>query len=277
VPSPSQSNSSARAHWNESPVGSQRSSAPIASAEFFEDVRRYRYGYETPWIPDVFRFDELRNRNVLEIGVGLGIDAVEMMKSGVRCYTGLDITPRHLELARTNLAQHYGHLPDFGERTRLIEGDLLDVTLPDKFDRIYSFGVLHHIAHERAYLERLRGLIAPGGALSFAVYSKFSAFNVYLVGTWLARDRLRNSLEAWRSHLAEGTDLGSPVVVKIRDRRSVQRALHAAGLRVTSYTKAGFVQNYLPVVGRRFAPNGITLRTFGRVFGWYHCFFCKPA
>ena len=63
--------------WSRVPVGSWRSRAAPGSVQYFSDLRAYRYGYETPFIPRVFAFQRMARRRVLEIGVGNGVDAVE--------------------------------------------------------------------------------------------------------------------------------------------------------------------------------------------------------
>ena len=260
------SNEAARLTWNAKAVGAQRADAPRGSKEYFEQIRAYRYGYETPWIPRIFRFAELRGKRVLEIGVGNGIDGVEMAKSGVE-YHGVDITRNHLELTRDNFAQH-------GLTATLYESDLLDLPLSGKFDIVYSFGVLHHIAHEQEYLRRIWDVLAPGGRLMLAVYSKYSFFNAYLCLTWLLRGR-GHSLDDWRSHWSEGSEFGTPVTIKIRSRREVETMLRQSGYLVERYCKRGFMQNYLPLVGRALLPDGVVLNLLGSLLGWYHVFICR--
>jgi hypothetical protein len=60
------------------PVGSQRSAAPPGTKEYFDDLRAYRYQYETPFIQTFFDFTRISGHSVLEVGVGNGIDAIEM-------------------------------------------------------------------------------------------------------------------------------------------------------------------------------------------------------
>lgn len=263
------SNQAARDTWENKAVGSQRSSAKPCTPEYFDDIRAYRYGYETPWLPRVMKLHEVKGRDVLEIGVGHGIDAAEMVKHGAN-YTGIDITRNHLDLAKRNLSNN-------GLTGEFIEGDLLETGLPRKFDVIYSFGVMHHIAHEDAYLRHIRSLLKPGGELRIAVYSKFSFFNIYLVVMHALRAR-HMELDDWRSMYAEGSEPGNPVTIKIRSRREVEKLLLETGWAVESYTKRGFVQNYIPVLGKRLLkPDGITLNALGSVLGWYHCFVCLPV
>lgn len=265
-----QSNDAARNTWERLAVGELRASAPKGTPEYFAQLRAYRYGYETPFIPRAFEFARLRGKRVLEIGVGNGVDGVEMASAGA-IYTGVDITQNHLALAELNFAQHR-------LSGTFVEGDLLDTAVPGApFDVVYSFGVLHHIAHEDAYLARIReALLAPGGELRIAVYAKYSFFNAYLVATWL-RQAGRVPLDAWRSHLAELSPLDRPVTIKIRGRGEIERLLSRAGFRVRRYAREGFVQGYLPVIGRRLDADGAVLRALARRLGWYHVFICEPA
>ena len=263
-------NQASQAAWNQRPVGSQRSRARPGELEYFTDLRAYRYGYETPFIPSFFDFPSLRDKTVLELGVGNGIDAVEMASFGA-VYTGLDITERHLILTREYFRQRLGIEP------RLWHGDLLERNIGERFDAIYSFGVLHHIEHERMYLKRARELLKSDGVLLIGVYSKFSFFNIYLLVSWIVFNRMCVPLDAWRSHVAELTDLHTPVPIRIRSRRVVEQLLHETGFRVIRYAKRGFVQGYLPLIGAFFRPDGAVLSALGALLGWYHLFVCRAA
>lgn len=267
------SNRRARHTWENKAVGSQRATSPAGSLGYFEEIRSYRYGYETPFIPRFFRFAELANKRVLEIGVGNGIDALEMMRGGA-IYSGIDITRNHLDLTR-RYVELIGPQNLAGHVEVIVEGDLLETPLPGNYDVVYSFGVLHHIAHEAEFLRRIHSLLQPGGELRVAFYSRFSFFNAWLVATWLVRNRMRNTLADWQSHVAEGSPLGTPVVIKIRSRAEIQKLLEDNGFEVVRYGKKGFVQRYLPIIGRFLAPDGVMLDGFARLLGWYHCFICR--
>lgn len=255
-------------------MGSQRAVAAAGTREYFEQIRAYRYGYETPFIPGFFDFAGLAGKKVLEIGVGNGIDAVEMMCNGA-IYSGIDITQNHLKLTRRYVEIVEKEIA--GRVEALIEGDLLNTAVAGNYDVVYSFGVLHHIAHERNYLQRIRELLGPDGELRIAVYSKYSFFNIWMIATWIVRNYMHNPLDDWRSHVAEGSHLGDPVVIKIRSRREVQELLEASGFEVIRYGRKGFVQRYLPGVGRFLKPDGSVLNTFAYILGWYHCFVCRRA
>ena len=55
----------------------------------------------------------------------------------------------------------------------------------------------------------------------------------------------------------------------------IQKLYKKAGFRVHRYWKRGFVQNYLPVIGKIFNPDGVFLNACGSVLGWYHVFIFK--
>ena len=256
--------------WTRAPVGSFRSQSQPGTAQYFQDLRNYRYGYETPFIPRLFKFERMAGRRVLEIGVGNGTDAVAMAQRGA-LYTGIDVTARHLELTRANFA-----MAGLAQPT-LVCGDLLASEFREKYDFVYSFGVMHHIPNETAYLQRVRELLTPGGRLLLGVYSKYSLFNAYVSLKWLTQDRARSDLDDWRSHRIELSPLGEPVTIRIRSRHAVERLLRACGFRVEDYHKRGFVQNYLPLLGRHLHPDGLTLNTCGALLGWYHLLECTVA
>lgn len=251
--------------WEVTAVGSKRSTVSAKDPHYFHQIREYRYGYETPFIPRLFEFETLKGRRVLEIGVGNGIDGVEMAKHGA-IYYGLDITKNHLMLTEQNFKNHK-------LLCQLIEGDLLDIKFKEKFDVIYSFGVLHHIDHEDLYLKKLYDILEDKGSLRIAVYSKYSFFNFYLFFTWLLKGQ-KVPFNDWRSHFAEGSVWGNPVTIKIRKRAEVEALLNQSGFVVQKYYKRGFVQKYIPILGQFLNSDGLVLNFLGSILGWYHIFIC---
>src|SRR5205814_872841 len=74
-----------------------------------EKRRRYaaqaeaRYALE-PYLVEFARFNDGRDKDVLEIGVGLGADHAEWARSSPRSLTGVDLTDRAIDQARERLA-----------------------------------------------------------------------------------------------------------------------------------------------------------------------------
>ncbi len=266
------SNQKASSHWNANPVGHERSDQKPGENTYYDDIRNYRYGYETPFIVRLFELNNLQNKEVLEIGVGNGIDAGEIVKGG-GTYTGLDITKKHLDLSTAYLKKILKK--DVINPHRLMEGDLLSTDLDRKFDVVYSVGVLHHIEHEADYLKKIKTLLNHDGTLRIALYSKYSFFGLYMYLTWIIKNRCKVSLQTWQSHLAEKTDINTPVTIKVRSFRQVKQILEESGFKIVRYHKRGFVQNYIPVFGKFLKPDGIVLNLLGSVLGWYHVVWCR--
>ena len=93
--------------------------------------------------------------------------------------------------------------------------------------------------------------------------------------TWVFKNRFKNTLTEWRSHLAEGSPLDDPVVIKIRSKEQIKKLLDEVGFEIVVYKKKGFVQGYIPFVGKFLSPNGYVLNFFASFLGWYHCFTCR--
>ena len=256
--------------WTAKPVGGQRSKASPGTENYFQDVEAYRYGYETPWIPRIFGFDKLRGKNVLELGVGLGIDGSNIASHGAR-YTGVDITQRHLDLAEQNFRRK-------GLSGRFIHGDLTAIDLPEKsFDVVYSFGVLHHIEAEEDVVKAVHRLLKNDGFFMFAVYSRYSFFNAFMFAKWIwSGAALRYRFNAYQAHVAEAAPLDLPVTIKVRSKGEVKR-LYSKYFRIAGYCKRGFVSRYVPLIGKYLHPDGVVLNGCGSMLGWYHVLIAKKG
>ena len=269
-----ESNKAARGTWEKRAVGGHRSQSDKFSQDYFSEITKYRYCYETPFIPKVFNFHNLNGKKVLEVGVGHGIDAVSMIDHGAT-YSGIDITDNHLELAKSNIDMNIGKKITKGTFKELIKGEITEIDFSEKYDVIYSFGVLHHIDHEQRVLEKINNLLQDDGQLRFSVYASGSFFSIYMLITWIFINRMKNTLHEWVSHKAEDSDIDNPVTIKIRSKNQIIKSLKEANFEVISHHRKGFVQGYIPFLGKFLHPDGMVLNFFGSFLGWYHCFTCK--
>lgn len=112
---------------------------------------------------------------MLEIRVGLGADHQRFAEAGAELW-GIDLTERAVE-------HTYKRMSCFGLSSYLAVGDAEALDFPENtFDRIYSWGVLHHSPDTpKAVSEALR-VLRPGGRGSIMIYNKWSMVGVML---WL--------------------------------------------------------------------------------------------
>ncbi|WP_114854595.1 class I SAM-dependent methyltransferase [Brachybacterium sp. YJGR34] len=95
---------------------------------------------------------------------------------------GIDVSARSLEHSRRLVARH--GVTNLELRRLPIE----DVAaLGARFDHIVCTGVLHHLADPAAGLQALRGVLAPGGAVTLMVYAPYGRAGVYLLQDYCRR------------------------------------------------------------------------------------------
>ena len=125
--------------------------------EFFQAVAAHRNSL-TPHIRQFADFARWRDRRVLELGCGIGADAVEFLRVGAE-YTGLDISRAALRQTRQwfKLAGVDGGLVHADAR------DLMQHVRQASFDLIYCFDALHRTTEPEAVIRQVRRAIRPDG------------------------------------------------------------------------------------------------------------------
>jgi SAM-dependent methyltransferase len=161
-----------REFWNENPCGAKFvEGVELGSREFFDRIEAHRYA--TEWhIPQVARFEAWRDRDVLEIGCGLGSDAVQFARAGAR-YTGVDLTPRSVELVTRRFAL-YG----LEGAARVADAERLPFA-DESFDLVYSHGVLHHTPDTQRAFDEIHRVLRPGGTAMVMLYHR-NSYNYYV-------------------------------------------------------------------------------------------------
>jgi 2-polyprenyl-3-methyl-5-hydroxy-6-metoxy-1,4-benzoquinol methylase len=137
--------------WDTRPCNIRHSRSEIGTKAYFDEVEKRKYFVE-PHIPPFAQFEKWKGKRVLEIGCGIGTDAVNFARAGAD-YTGVDLSGASLDLARRRFAV-YGlrgtfHLGNAEELLQLVPVQV--------FDLIYSFGVIHHSPEPPRVIHRPRG------------------------------------------------------------------------------------------------------------------------
>lgn len=157
-----------QAYWDRRPCNIRHSDAPVGTKEYFDQVEERKYFVESH-IPGFAQFVRWSGKRVLEIGCGIGTDAINFVRAGAD-YTAVELSEASLSLTRKRFEV-------FGITGTLYRGNAEQLTTVIErpgFDLVYSFGVIHHTPNQRAVLEQARKVIRDDGELRIMLYAKHS-------------------------------------------------------------------------------------------------------
>ena len=131
------------------------------------------------------RKEHIQNKEVLEIGCGMGTHAAMLARNGARL-TAIDLTEKAVETTKCRF-QMFGLEGDIrrADAERLEFADL-------SFDFVWSWGVIHHSSSTEAIVAEITRVLRRGGRLMIMVYYKPSL--VYYVHAGLIRGVLLGKL-----------------------------------------------------------------------------------
>lgn len=210
----------AREQWSHDPCGEVYGREhQFGTREFFDEVERHRYEVYAPWMRELMGFDQFEGARLVEVGCGMGTDLLQFGRGGARC-TGLDITPRSLEITRRHF-EIYGLPVDLAlsDAERLPFGD-------GTLDVYYSNGVLHHTPGTQAAVAEAHRVLKPGGTAKVMLYHRNSWgywFELMLRQGVLHGELFRGLLPAdILSKYVEVNDGGGRPLVKVYSRDEIR-------------------------------------------------------
>lgn len=168
APAPTATVDEVRSYWDRRPCNIRHSPLPVGTREYFNQVEQRKYLVE-PHIPGFAQFARWAGKRVLEIGCGIGTDAVNFARAGAR-YTGIELSPESLALARRRF-ELFGLN---GEFHNCNAEELSGVIAPGSFDLVYSFGVIHHTPNQRAVVAEARKAVREDGEFRLMLYARNS-------------------------------------------------------------------------------------------------------
>ena len=258
-------------YWNSRPCNIRHSPKPVGTREYFDEVEARKYFVERH-IPGFADFAAWSGKKVLEIGCGIGTDTINFARHGAQV-TAVDLTENSLEVARQR-AKVFG----VEDRIRFVLANaekLSDYVAPERYDLVYSFGVIHHTPHPEQVVEEIRKFTGPNSTVKIMVYNRWSwkvlwILLVYGGGRFWRLERL----------IAEYSEAqtGCPVTYSYSRARGRQ-LLEEHGFRVTDvrvdhifpYSIPEYVQyRYRWAWQFRWIPRPV-FRMLERAFGWHLC------
>lgn len=168
-----------RTYWNNRPCNIRHSTSPVGTKEYFDEVEARRYANE-PHNYTFPEFERWQGKRVLEIGCGIGTDATNFARHGA-VYTGVDLSGESIKLAKRRF-EVFGLTGNFIE----CNAEELDKVFAngEKFDLIYSFGVIHHAPNPERVVACLPNLLADNGEIKVMLYAKNSWKNILIEANW---------------------------------------------------------------------------------------------
>jgi len=157
-----------KSYWNRRPCNIRHGTAPVGTRRYFEQVEKRKYRVE-PHIIGFSEFHKWKGKRVLEIGCGIGTAAASFAKAGAD-YTGVELSKKSLDLAKKKFKL-------LGLKGRFYLGNAEELTsfLPrQKFDLIYSFGVIHHAPRPEKIVAEARKYMGPRSEFRLMLYAKNS-------------------------------------------------------------------------------------------------------
>ena len=168
-------------YWEQAACGEELY-LPSLTAEGYREQARRRYELE-PYIEEFADFAGARGRCVLEIGVGLGADHERFAQAGAHL-SGIDLTERAVAHTRRRLAA-------CGLASALSVGDAENLPFrAATFDRVYSWGVIHHSPDTPRAVAEIHRVLRPAGTARVMIYHKWSLVG-YMLWARYALLRLR--------------------------------------------------------------------------------------
>jgi ubiquinone/menaquinone biosynthesis C-methylase UbiE len=255
--------------WTADPCGPQISDEP-GTASYAEKLVTARREY-APWFREALDYDGSAGLQVLDVGCGQGIDLIEYERAGAVA-TGVDLTPRHIELAHQHL--HSLDLP-----AHVVEGDAEELPFADStFDRVSSNGVLHHTPDIEAALREIRRVLKPGGEARVLVYNRRSfhywLFQVLWQGIRHGQLLEERSMGGVLSRGVERSSISARPLVRVYTPGQVRRMMRRAGFVSVSSSVGVFSAIDTPMTDvlrrhTRLLDNPAMLDRLGRIGGWY--------
>lgn len=154
--------------WDNRPCNIRHSKREVGTKEYFDEVEKKKFFVE-PHIKSFSEFNLWNGKKVLEIGCGLATAGINFARNGAD-YTGVELSKESLDLAKKRF-KVYNLNGNFHEGN----AENLSEFLPkEKFDLIYSWGVIHHTPNPQKVINEVKKYLHKNGVFKMMLYSSNS-------------------------------------------------------------------------------------------------------
>jgi SAM-dependent methyltransferase len=120
-----------------------------------------------PYLLPIVRPERMRDKKVLEIGLGYGTLGQQIAQAGAD-YAGMDLAQHPVDHMNLRLRMH-------GLPGRCVQGSALAMPFPDQsFEFLVSIGCMHHTGNLQQCFDETHRVLKPGGVAILMIYNKYS-------------------------------------------------------------------------------------------------------
>jgi ubiquinone/menaquinone biosynthesis C-methylase UbiE len=232
-----------KAFWDQRPCNVFHSPLELGTRKYFVE----------PHIVGFAEFEKWKGKCVLEIGCGIGTDSINFARAGAQL-TIVELSSKSLEICKNRFKT-------FGLDARFYEGNAEELSKfigSEKYDLIYSFGVIHHTPNPRKIIESAIRYMKAESELRIMLYAKYSLKNLMICLGLMQPEAQK----------------GCPIA-NVYSKKDVYKLLE--GLEIISIKKAHHFCWHIPSYKRyeyikawpwKWVPN-IIFRVVERLFGWH--------
>jgi ubiquinone/menaquinone biosynthesis C-methylase UbiE len=173
-----------------------------ALSRFFNSSEQFRYKKRLPFLISILRPGSWKGKKILEVGCGLGFEALKFAKAGAFVYA-IDSSNIVIKYTKQRLANY---------KAKVIKMNAQSLKFPGNyFDMVYSLGVIHHIKNTERVVNEIYRVLKPNGKLILMVSHKYTP-------TWLIY-KMEKLLRT------EKTSEASAPIVKFYTRNTLKKLL----------------------------------------------------
>ena len=160
---------SVREYWDAHVHDWKIATHAVGSPEFFAEIEAYRFE-KLSYLDERVDYSGYPGHRLLDVGCGLANDTARFARGGA-LVTGIDISPRAIELSTRNFEQR-GLVGDF----RVMDGERMEFS-DDSFDVVYCHTVLHFTPDPARMVREIHRVLKPEGLAILMTVNRKSWMN----------------------------------------------------------------------------------------------------
>lgn len=144
--------------------------------------------------------EELQNKTFLDIGCGSGLHALAALNLGAHSVLATDIDPQSVATTKQVLEKFTSKATYSTQEVSVFD---LPGTVTQRFDVVYSWGVLHHTGSMFEAITRATEMVNADGLFAVALYRKTPMCGVWKhIKRWYAHTTKKNQARARKVYLS---------------------------------------------------------------------------